>query len=328
MPTSYEEQRRQRDAEREAQERSRRERDELREYQRRQAGYSESGSYDPDVSDFDRDSADIPIWGWLSGAQARRDAATGDAENRRMQSIWERLSNDQPSAMDLTPEYSLEGTMDAYGDLLGGESELGGFAPTRAQSALDQFGQIMEGGGYTDADRATQQATRASQAQWLGSQNAAAMQQAQARGMGGGGQELAARLSAGQAANMGNVAGDAAMQQSAMQRLMGATAGYGQLGMGMDAQEMSRRNALDDFNQRRLDWRRGREERNTGWANRQSDAGVSARQTAYQNRERQAAGTTGQYQAGAQERMFGQQRQDQANQAGGNVIGSIISEIL
>ncbi len=43
---------------------------------------------DYDVSDFDQVSADIPIWGWLSGAQARQDSAMNAYDRQRALETW------------------------------------------------------------------------------------------------------------------------------------------------------------------------------------------------------------------------------------------------
>ena len=324
MPSEYE---RERDRRRREAEREREERDAAIARDRERRANDTGAPYQP--SDFDEGSADIPIWGWLSGAQARRDALAQREAEDRMMNYWASLGGDMPSAGELTPDYALEGTSDEYGDMLGGPSQLesGGFQREQLR-ALRALQEISDAGGYTDADRAATAALRAQQGQWLRGQNEAALQQPQARGMGGGGQELAARLSASQGANQANVMGDAAIQQAAMQRALGAITAQGGLASTMQGQELQRRSALDAFNQRALDWRRGRDQRNTAWQNRYQDALTGARQQAYQNRERQTAGLTGQYSAGSGERQFGQQRQDAANQAGANALGTLVSEIL
>lgn len=279
---------------------------------RGEAGSESSGG----LSDFDEASADIPIWGWLSGASARRDAERNRQDQLDAQRAWRELTGIAPSADDLTSNYYFEGDTDEYGDLIGGPSAFAGEG-----AALRAMRELAQTGGLSDADRGMAQAMRAQQAQALGSANAAAMQQMQARGMGGSGAELAMRMGASEAMNYGNSQADAALQQAAMMRQLGALQGWNQ-------GEQNRRAALDNFNQANNDWRRGREARNTASANRGVDSRAQANQTVYENAERRAAGETNQYQSSQSNRRLDAARQDEANQAGANAIGTIISEIL
>lgn len=281
------------------------------------------------TSDFDRDSADIPIWGWLSGAQARRDADRARAEQQTQQRAWMNLAGDAPTAEDLSVEYQGIGTEDEYGDLLGGPSELERFGPSHEQRyALDALRSLYEQGGYTDADRAFAAQQRAARAQQIGGMNRAAVAAQEARGTGGGGLGFAAQMGGGQALANANAMGDASVQQQAMQRALQALYGYQGQANAQQQMEMQRRQALDAFNQRGVDWRRQRAGYNTDTSNRQQDQNAGARQQAYGNQQDAVAGATGQYAAGAGERMFGQQRQDQANQAAASGIGSFIEAII
>lgn len=287
--------------------------------------------YDPSgrASDFDEGSADIPLWGWLTGATARRDAARAEAERARQERLWAGLAEDAPTADDLTPEYALEGREDEYGDLFGGPSQFeGAGALDEQQYAMDALRQLHEGGGYTDADMAAQRAARAAQAQQVGSMNRAALAQMEARGGGGGGASLAAQLAGGQALANATVQSDAAFQQSAMQRALQALQGYQAGGNVLAQQDMQRRAALDAFNQQQTDWRRGRQSRNTGWQNQQQDADVRGRQQAWDNQANALAGRTGQWAGADAGRRADQQRQDEASAQGANVLGTIISGIL
>ncbi len=280
-------------------------------------------------SDFDSASADIPIWGWLSGANARVDRERNELDRSQAQRAWQDLMGGAPSAEDLTPTYGLEGTSDAYGDLLGGPSQLEGFGPSGDQTAaLAALRSMYESGGYTDADRAAQNAARSAQAQQVGAMNRAALSQMEARGMGGSGAALASQLAGSQARANATQQSDASLQPAAMQRALQALQGYGALGTAVQGQELQRRNALDAFNQSNMDWRRGRETRNTAWGNRQQDADTQGRQQAYENRANATAGLTNQWSGNQSSRRQDAQRQDQADQAGAGAIAGIIEELL
>lgn len=323
MPSRYEEERAARDRARAEQQRAR---DDQQAWDDYYAGL-ESGTPRNDgdwVRGMDETLDGVPIVGMLTGSNARQAQRRMQDEQRRQENFWARLGMGAPSAEDLTPEYALEGTADEYGDLLGGPSQLEGYDFRGTNAARSALENIMNGGGYTAADRAQQVANQQMVGQQMNGANQAALANLAARGMAGGGSELAARLSASQGATTANVMGNAAIQQAAMQRLMQATGMHGQLGLAADSQELARRQAIDAYNRANTDWRRGRTERNTAWQNRQADAGAAARQQAYQNRERQTAGITGQYNAGAGERMGQQGRQDQADQAGLGFVGGII----
>lgn len=281
------------------------------------------------VSDFDDVSADIPVWGWLSGASARRDAARNASDRERAEQAWRSLGAVDPTVDELTSHYVLEGGRDEYGDLLGGPSALANMGPHSEDqgAALRALRGLYESGGYTDADMAASRAMRAQQAQALGSANQAALQQMQARGMGGSGAEFAARMQGSQAMAGANSQADAALQMTAMQRALGALQGYGSLATTMRDQEMQRRSALDAFNQGNMDWRRGRESRNTAYTNRGEDSRAAAEQQRYSNSERKIAGLTGQYSAGESGRQFDTNRRDEADERGAAAIGSLITTI-
>jgi len=295
----------------------------------------EEGRFDPNlrddghVTDFDETSADIPIWGWLSGAGARRDAALNRRDQRRAEDVWSNLAGTSPTVDDLSTDYRHEVRHDEYGDLLGERSHFDEATEANAGQlrALEQL-QALSDGGYTDADRAAMRQSRLDNAQAVGSQSLAAAQQMQARGMGGGGAELAARMGGGQALANANARSDASMMASTQQRALQALQASGQLSGQIYGQDMNRRSALDDYNQRQMDWRRQRQERNNAWHNRGRESTSQANQTAYENRERQAAGATGQYQAGQSNRRLDAQRQDQADANATGIIGSVLDKAL
>ena len=284
---------------------------------------------DQGLDDWQNDLAGVPLVGWLSGADAAYDRAANRAEQEQAQSVWDALGGTAPTADDLTVNYGTEAGRDERGDLFGGESAIrGGSSGLAAQSdALGALRGIIDTGGYTRADQMQRNAAAGANAQRLQSANSAAMQQANARGMGGGGQELASRLMGSQAYAQGQSMADAQIQSAGMARALAAMQAAGQLGASMDQNEYRRQAALDAYNQRQMDWRREREQRNTQWRNRSAESRANAAQTSYENRERQAAGSTNQYQNAQSNRRQDAARQDQANENLGSALGTL-AEIL
>jgi hypothetical protein len=271
------------------------------------------------ASDFDESMADVPVLGWLFGSGGRRDAARAEAQQKRAEGSWNALMSSAPGADELSVEYDQLGTGDEYGDLLGGRSQIG--TDQQLATTRDALQRVIDGGGYTAADRNAQNAAMAQNAQQVGAMNQAALRSQYARGMGGSGAELATQLSGSQALASANQQNQAALQQAAMQRLMQGAGLQGQL----SNVDLQRKQALDDYNQRQLDWRRGRSATNTGLANRTKESAAGASQQEYENRERGVAGVTGQYQAGNQSAAQRGNRQDQNNQQQAGFWGSLLS---
>jgi len=282
-----------------------------------------------DPGDADHDLEGIPLLGWLTGADSRMDEYRALQEKYRQEAIWNDLMRSAPRADALTPDYAQEGTVDEYGNLIGDPSQMETLGDSRERGAqwraLEEMQGLVDSGGYTSADAAMQNASRLSRGAGMRQANQAAIQQAQARGMGGGGQELLARMGGAQGANTANAMADAQLQQAAMQRALAAMQLQGQQSSNMYDQEAQRRGALDSFNQANNDWRRGRSTRNTQWTNRGEDARTQAIKDSYGMRERAVAGMTNQYSPDAE---GARNRQQQANQDLGSGIGTIISEIL
>lgn len=260
----------------------------------------------------------------LTGKAALDSEARAAAQAERDRAMLLRLAESAPSAEDLTPEYYLEAGRDQFGSLAGGPSALGGMRQADQQRALGSLAELM-GGGLTQADRDALNAQRLQQGQMLRGANDAAIQQMNARGMGGGGAELASRLGGSAAYANANAMGDASISQAAQQRALQAIQGYGSLSSTMYGQEMARRQALDAYNTGNLDWRRGRETRNTGWANRQQDARTAARQQSYENQERSVHAAAGYnpHGAGAADRARQDKAADDVVSGIGGVLGSI-----
>lgn len=330
MPAGAEERdrrRREEEREREHAEEVEREHAERVEESRTRGGFYDRGD-GTEVSDFDEGSADIPIWGWLSGASARRDAARNRRDQLLAQGVWGGLVGGAPSVEDLTADFLGEATRDEYGDLIGGRSAFEHDFGQDQVAAMDALRGLYESGGYTDGDMAASRALRGQQAMQLGAANQAALQQMQARGMGGSGAELAMRMGANDAMAYGNAQGDAAIQQAAMQRALQALQGYGSMANATRSADQQRMAALDAFNQSNMDWRRGRETRNTAWSNQTEQSRANAVQAAHENQERGVAGLTNQYQGAQQNRRADGARQDAANEAGANAIGTLLSELF
>lgn len=279
------------------------------------------------LSEFDSASADIPIWGWLSGASGRKTAAMNEADRNRASRIWRELG-EGPSVDALTSHYQLEGSTDEYGDLMGGPSELEGFGNSEDQrAALAALRNLYESGGYTSQDRGVMEASRSANAQQVGSMNQAALRNLEARGGGGSGAALAAQMSGSQALANANAQGDAQVQQAAMMRALQAMQGAGSQANAMQGQELSRRSALDAFNQQNMDWRRDRSQRNTAITNRGEDSRANAEQQRRQNQYQHAAGATGQYSNDQGNRLNDLRARNEQDEAGADFIGTILSSL-
>lgn len=154
--------------------------------------------------------------------------------------------------------------------------------------ALRQMQGIADGGGYTQLERDQIAQAQRQAAQYEQAQRQAAVQQMQARGMGGGGAELAARMQAQQSgANQGradatNIA--TAAQMRALQAMQGAA----NTGAQVQTQQQQRASAVDAFNQANTQRQQGVEQRNAA-------ARGGAAQQRFQNRMDILAGATGQY---------------------------------
>jgi hypothetical protein len=253
------------------------------------------------VSDSDEQLANVPIVGWLTGADARYQGAQAEQRRRANEHAIRNLMEGVASA----DEAYTESTSDEYGDLRGGPSAFAG-----GDDATSAMYQLYRDGGYTSADRAQRRLASMERGQQLRGANEAALQQMQARGIGGGGAEMAARLTASQSMNQGQAMSDAATQIAAMNRGMTAL-------QGAQQGEFARRSAIDSYNNRTMDWRRGREQRTTDTRN-------QARQQEHENRERGVALLTNQYGGADASRRADQQRQDEANESLTGAIAELV----
>lgn len=295
----------------------------------------ESDVADPWFSESSDIVSRIPLIG--DGEVAARAAARNDVEAERAREMWRDLGLTAPDVGTMTPDYARERGADEYGDMGGGDSALTGYGSSADQAAAQQaLMNLYTSGGYTAQDTAAREQMRRVSAGQRGQQlrgaNEAALQQAYARGQGGGGAELASRLSGSQAMIQGQAMGDsaseAAFQQAAQQRALQGLMGYQSGANTMQSQELARRGALDAYNQQNLDWRRGRETRNTGWGNRREDARTTAEQQAYQNRRDVVAGATGQYSTDAANRGNILNAQGEASRGQAAAAGSFLETLF
>lgn len=233
---------------------------------------------------------------------------------------WGALRDYLPRQSDITPEWdlALEGddlTMERSA-LAGAQADGGAISAQR--QALADLRSVYEGGGYTDAERAQLRQVQRNAALGEQAQRGALQQSMAARGMGGGGAELAGSLAAQQGfADRSAASADAvgiAGQQRALQALQQYGGLAGQIRQQSFGEEATRASAVDDFNRYNLDYRRGVRGRNTDRQNTYNEGTARARaagaQQAFDNRTSLVAGMTGQYGGAA-----GGSRQDAAQRA-------------
>ncbi|UJR78931.1 hypothetical protein [Sandaracinus amylolyticus] len=274
------------------------------------SGYTDGR--DPALRDFDEASGGIPIWGWLSGADARNAASEGERQAAMNRGMWADLGRYAPSADDLTVDY------EQYDSNELGNARADQMSIDVQRDALRGLQDVYRSGGMTAADHARQQLARQQTGQATRAQRDAELAALEARGMGGSGAALAARLASQQAGVMGLSAADAQMQieaqQRALQAMQAAGAAAGQMRGQSWQEDATRRSAIDEFNRANTDQR-----------NRTRDSRAAARQQAYQNRERMVAGATNQYSTDVSRRQAEGQREDNANASLTNLIGTVIS---
>lgn len=279
------------------------------------------GNFDEDFGQY------IPFDLFGSGSRI----AARKQDERDQQNRWSigKLLNEAPSADDLSVDYDRLGTTDEYGNLMGDPSAITrtGRADLRQSQLMNSLDALVRGGGYTAADRNQQQAMAAANAQQVGAMNQAALRGMEARGMGGGGASLAAQLAGSQGLASANAQNQAAIQQAAMNRLMQGYGMQGQLAGQMNSQELARQQAINDYNQRQLDWRRGRAATNTALGNQSKESRAAANQTAYGNKERGTAMLTGQYQNESQNAQQQMQNRNQSSAALGNLVSGILGGV-
>jgi hypothetical protein len=283
------------------------------------------------TSDFDREAADIPIVGWLTGSQARRDAANARSEADRAREDWLSVGDRMPTTDELAVEYGEE-------DYIGGpeRSEMGGAQAEwqgiqGMQTALRQMQDVADD-GLTEADRSRMAIARESIGRDVRAQREADQQMLAQRGMSGSGQAVASLMGGQQAGASALSQADSQMQIAAQQRALQAMQSAGALSGDIRGQsfneDASRRSAIDDFNRWQTEYGRDRERFNTQQGDRTRESRSRARQQSHDNRSGVAAGLTGQWQAASGGARADQARQDQTNRDTAAGLGSLIEDIL
>lgn len=224
------------------------------------------------TSESDQIMAQIPLLGGWSGARGRiqheEDLRAEDA-NR---AYWDELN--APSAEQLTADY----------DTRGADAQM---------AALDQMAEWGRG-GLTATDRAMMDTARARDEQASSAQRLALQQQAQARGMGGSGFDLASQLGADQAQQTRSSDRQTQMMAAAQQRALQAIQQSGQLGAQV---------------------RQGDQ--------REAEQGADAVQGAFDAASTRAAGATNQYSADGAARQQGRDRQQDSDDSLLGFLGSL-----
>lgn len=303
----------------------------------RRAGGGSGGGSDPSdgrpdwLREMDAATGDIPFVGGILGSAARN-AATAE-ERRRVESmgLWGGLLGGAPSPDDLAVDYGEEGFIGGpdSSELAGAQADAGSIEAQR--QALQQLQGLSEG-RLTDADRRRMQLAQMEIGRGMRSQREADAAALQSRGLGGSGAEIASMIGAGQAGADALFARDTEAQVEAQRRGLQALQGAASLSSGMRGQsfeeDATRRGAADDFLRWQTDYQRGREQRNTERRGRTAESRSSARQQAYENRERAVAGMTGQYSSDAQARSRERAEQRQGEQQTLATAGSLFEELF
>lgn len=283
------------------------------------------------VSDFDRDSADIPIWGWLSGASGRRDAANAQTEADRARSEWDALDDLQYTADDLAVDYEEEGYVKGQ-PVANGNVQADAGSIEAQRDALRAMQEVYQQGGMTAADRARHLQAREMAGQQMRATREADTSQLQARGMGGSGQALVSMLGAQQQGASALAGQDASMLQDAQRRALQAMQASGQAAGQMRGQSYNEgrgnADAIESYNRWNTDREQGWTGRNTDRRNQSRESMAQARRDRYEQDERQAAGKTNQWAQAAGGARQDQQRQDEQAAAGAAGLGTVWDAVV
>lgn len=228
----------------------------------------------------DRTLSDIPLIGGLFGGSS--DRAEKERLRAEQQAETERLGLYAGDLDDLTAQYEMLGD-----DLLAGDSEAGqataaAYTIGSQNDALQAMQDVYNHKGLTDADRNALRASQAANAQAMRSQNEAVMSNFRERGMGGGGADLAAMLSGNSALANANSQSMAGINQQAQLRALQAMQGAGNLSSNMRNssfdESFKRGSAIDDWNQKEMDYRRGVAKWNNDTQHNQADETVRGKE--------------------------------------------------
>jgi hypothetical protein len=260
---------------------------------------------------FDDVVEEIPMLGDWWGSNQRN--AEKDAKAQQ-QKIWEeidKLGGYMPTEDQLTPQYQQLGASQAAG----ATADPAAIAAQRR--ALQGLEEIYQGGGMTAADRGALAEGQRQQGAFMRGQREAALQNAQERGMGGGGAGLAALMSGQQQSTSALASQNAQVNLAAQQRALQAMQAAGGMGGQMRGQSFneasSRGTAADRFTMA-----------NTDIANRQADRRTDATRDVYGMRERQTAMRAGQYQKQQDDAERRRQEAEERRQGQASAIQSMV----
>ena len=268
---------------------------------------SHTGYYDPETADYAPTTDDTLYYIDSRGRRRKRNWRRAERARDREQGKWYQaqyrdLEDDMPTEDDLTYQAALESGDIMLGDSAAGQAAADPEAIAAQRQALEQlsgdaqtFRDIYAQGGYTDAERAQMERSMMQARQNERSQRQAIEQNMAARGMMGGGQQLAAQLAAQQGqANTAQMQGAeiaAAGQERALRALAQAgdlTGQGGRLSSQMRGQsfeeDFSRGSAIDRFSESDVQYRRDVDQRR---ADRETDArkyNTGARQQVFENK--------------------------------------------
>lgn len=223
-----------------------------------------------------------------------------------------------PSNKDLEVNYEHE---DVHGYLPQDSafSDLDPHAFKSQRQALSAMEDVYRSGGLTQGDAARLQQAQQETGQWLAAQRAAQQSQAQARGVGGSGLEMAGGLTSTQQGAQSLGARDLAMQVQAQNRALQAMQGAGDIAGRARDQDMTAASALDSFNMDVAKERRGAAERNVDRSNQTRESRRDANKYRYEARERGTAMRFGQYSG-----TSAPDRRSEEEQSTGDAIGGLI----
>lgn len=283
--------------------------------------YRGPGGYRNSADDADEVLSRIPIIG--GGSRAALDARRAEAEADRNRSYWEQLVDYMPTADDLSVDYASEGSVGAAPSEWADWTDRGEGMRSDAVDLMTDWAH----GGFTDADLAMMGEVGRAESLRARGEREASLSALEARGLGGSGMDLMARLGADEAAAGRASARNTTMLGAAQQRQLDATRILHAMGVAEEGMGRERRNALDSYNAREADYERGRENRNTDRENRGRESRADANQSAYENRERAVAGATNQYSTDTSRRAGENRREDEADDRVAGLAGAILENV-
>jgi hypothetical protein len=275
------------------------------------------------LSDFDKVSQNIPIWDWLSGADANAAAAAAQAEADINREYWEGLVPYMPDSGTLTADYDEEDYIAGPGSEWATDTAENAAGRAAMGESMDQLGTWAEG-GFTSTDMAMMDENRRREGMSARADREAALSALEARGMGGSGANLASMLSANEGAAARGTAAETSILAAAQNRQLQATrdrASVAGASRDASARETAGREA---YNSGESEYRRGLEGRNTGTRNREEDTRIAAEQNAYGNRERAVAGITNQYATDVGSRAASAAAETEADRSLAGAIGGLL----